>query len=55
MSIDFFPMMISGLAAEEIQKLMSKQTRDRLGDMVQDFFGMPSEFADGPSTSPLIF
>lgn len=55
MSIDLFPIMISGAAAEEIQKLMSKQTRDRLGDMVQDFFGMPSEFADSPRTSPLIF
>lgn len=56
MSIDMLPMMISGAATEEMQKLMSKKTRDRLGDMVQDFFGQPSEFADGPeSYSPMVW
>lgn len=56
MSIDVLPIMISGAATEEMQKLMSKKTRDRLGEMVDDFFGMPSEFADGPeSFSPTIW
>lgn len=56
MSIDVLPIMISGQAAEEMQRLMSKKTRDRLGEMVQEFFGMPSEFADGPdSYSPMIW
>lgn len=55
MSIDLMPLGFSGLAAEEIQKLMSKKTRDRLGQMIQDFFGSPSEYADGPeSYSPVI-
>lgn len=54
MSIDLLPIMISGAASEEMQKLMSKKTRDRLGEMVGDFFGMPSEFADGPNSySPM--
>lgn len=55
MRLDIFPIMISNLAAEELQKLMSKKTRDRHEEMVQEFFGMPSEFADGPTSSPLIF
>ncbi|MEM8735895.1 MAG: hypothetical protein AAGG44_16825 [Planctomycetota bacterium] len=56
MSIDMLPMMISGTATEEMQRLMSKKTRERLGDMVQDFFGQPSEFADGPeSYSPMVW
>ncbi len=56
LSIDMLPIMISHEAIEEMQKLMSKKTRDRLGDMVQDYFGMPSEFADGPgSYSPVLF
>ena len=56
MSIDLLPILISGAASEEMQKLMSKKTRDRLGEMVEDFFGMPSEFADGPSSySPTVF
>ena len=56
MSIDLLPIMISGEAAGQMQKLMSKKTRDRLGDMIQDFFGMPSEFADGPDQySPMIW
>jgi hypothetical protein len=48
LSIDLLPIMISDDAIEEMQKLMSKKTRERLGEMVQDFFGMPSEFIDGP-------
>ena len=56
MSIDLLPIMISSAATEEMQKLMSKKTRDKLGDMIQDFFGQPSEFADGPeSYSPVIW
>lgn len=56
MSIDLLPIMISEEASREMQKLMSKKTRDRLGDMVDEFFGQPSEFADGPeSFSPMIW
>lgn len=56
LSLDMLPIMVSEEAVEEMQKLMSKKTRDRLGDMVQDFFGMPSEFADGPeSYRPLLW
>lgn len=56
MSIDVLPILISSAATEEMQKLMSKKTRDRLGQMMEDFFGMPSEFADGPeSFAPTIW
>lgn len=56
MSIDMLPMLISHAAAEEMQKLLSKKTRDRLGQMIDDFFGMPPEFADNPdSYSPLLW
>ncbi|HBE69224.1 MAG TPA: hypothetical protein DDW52_13835 [Planctomycetaceae bacterium] len=50
---DVMPMLVSDDAIEEMQRLMSKQTRDRLGDLVQEHFGQPSEFADGPA--PLLF
>lgn len=43
-----FPFMISDSAADDLQKLMSKKTRDRHDEMVQDLFGLPSEFADTP-------
>lgn len=56
MSIDLLPFMLSNQAVEAIQKLMSRTTRDRLGDMMQDFFGMPSEFADDPNRcSPMLW
>lgn len=56
LNLALLPIMISGVASREMQKLMSQKTRDRLGEMVQDFFGMPSEFADGPeSYSPMIW
>ncbi len=49
MSLDFLPLMISGEASREMQKLLSKKSRDRLGDLVEEHFGMPGEFADGPT------
>ena len=56
MSMDMLPILISQSAAEEMQKLLSKKTRDRLGQMIDDFFGMPPEFADNPdSFSPMIW
>lgn len=55
MSLDLLPIMVSDEAVEEMQKLLSKKTRDRLGEMVQDFFGMPSEFADGPEFKPVFW
>lgn len=55
MRLDIFPVMISDLAANELQKLMSKKTRERHEELVQEFFGMPSEFADSPTGSSLIF
>ena len=38
------PFMISGQAMEDVQKLLSKKTRDRLDDFSGDFLGLPSEF-----------
>lgn len=54
--IDGTPLMISADAIEQMQRLMSKKTRDRLGEMVEDFFGMPSEFVDSPNDcAPVIW
>ena len=47
------PFMISGAAAEEVSKLLSKQTRERLGDFTETHFGMPPEFCDSPQ--PVLF
>jgi hypothetical protein len=48
------PIMISGKAAREIGKLLSKKTRDRLGEFSSTHFGMPPEFCDNPNT-PILF
>ena len=47
------PFMISGEAADEVGKLLSKQTRERLGEFTETHFGMPPEFCDSPK--PVLF
>lgn len=47
------PFMISGDATEEVGKLLSKQTRDKLGEFTETRFGMPPEFCDSPK--PVLF
>ena len=48
------PIMISGEAIEQINRLLSRGTRDRMEDFTDSHFGMPSEFRDLPNT-PFIF
>lgn len=55
MALDSVPVMVSDLAAKEMINLMSKKTRDRLGELINDLFGMPSEFAPDPARPPLLF
>ncbi len=50
---DFFPIMISGQAIEEISELLSEQTRGWMDDFIGDNFGMPSEFCQPPSFTPV--
>ena len=42
------PYMVSDEGFEQIQKLVSKSTRDRLQDFNDEYFGMPPEFSDLP-------
>ena len=51
---DFFPIMISGTAIEEISDLLSDETRGWMDDFIGDNFGMPSEFCDSPGFSPVL-
>ena len=56
MAVDILPLMVSGKAIEEMQRMLSKKTRERLGQVIDDYFGMPPEFADNPNSfSPVIF
>ena len=48
------PIMISGHAIEQINRLLSKSTRDRMEDFTDSHFGMPSEFRDLPNTPFII-
>lgn len=48
------PYLISGTASRDVSKLLSKKTRDRMGDFMNTHFGMPPEFAEDPN-APLIF
>ena len=43
-----FPMMISGVAIEELNGVLSEKTRGWIDDFVGDNFGMPPEFCDNP-------
>ena len=40
--------MISDTAVREMEKLLSKKTRERMDDFVDEYFGMPPEFKDLP-------
>jgi hypothetical protein len=50
---DFYPVLVSGKAMEEMSQLLSPETRDWMNDFVGDNFGMPSEFCDSP-VSPVL-
>ena len=51
---DFYPALISGTAAEELSDMLSKETRDWMDDFVGENFGMPSEFCEPPTFSPVL-
>lgn len=42
------PFMVSGQVAEELQELLSEQTRRACEDFLGTHFGMPPEFSDSP-------
>ena len=48
------PFMLSSDVTEELSSLMSKTTRDRMGDFIGTYFGMPPEFQDNPSFWPAL-
>ncbi len=49
-----FPMMISGVAIEELNSVLSEKTRGWIDDFVGDNFGMPPEFCDNPDFRPVL-
>ncbi len=48
------PLMLSGPALEELQKVLSEKTRGWMNDFVGDNFGMPPEFYDEPDLRPIL-
>lgn len=48
MLLSYLPVMISDVAIEEIQKLLSEKTRGWMDDFISDQFGMPPEFLECP-------
>ncbi len=54
MELSHLPLMLSSDAVEQIVKLMSKATRDRLDEFMGDKFGMPPEFCESPDFLPLL-
>lgn len=48
------PIMLSNDAVEDIMKVMSKSTRERLDDFIGDHFGMPPEYCENPDSFPLL-
>lgn len=51
---DFYPALISGPSVEALSDLLSKETRDWMDDFVGSNFGMPSEFCEPPSFTPVL-
>lgn len=49
------PYLISGSAVESLGKLLSKKTRDHMGDFISDQFGMPPEFCSPEGPVPVLF
>lgn len=49
-----FPLMISGVAIEELNSVLSEKTRGWIDDFVGDNFGMPPEFCDNPDFRPVL-
>lgn len=52
----YFPYMISGAGMDELVRLLSKQTRDRIDGFTDQYLGMPPEFQELPKKSgfPLV-
>ncbi|MBN1124381.1 MAG: hypothetical protein JXA82_05180 [Sedimentisphaerales bacterium] len=48
------PLMIAGSVAEEINRLISKKTRDRLDGFVGDYLGLDPEFQNLPIDTPFL-
>lgn len=48
----YMPFMLSGRAMEEIQELLSAQTRDEIDRFMGEFFGLPPELR--PADHPLV-
>ena len=51
---DFYPALISGPSVEALSDLLSKETRDWMDDFIGSNFGMPSEFCEPPSFTPVL-
>jgi hypothetical protein len=49
-----FPLMISGVAIEELNAVLSEKTKGWIDDFVGDNFGMPPEFCDHPDFRPVL-
>lgn len=49
-----FPLMISGVAIEELNGVLSEKTKGWIDDFVGDNFGMPPEFCDNPDFRPVL-
>ncbi|MGZ0169820.1 MAG: hypothetical protein ACKVHE_09700 [Planctomycetales bacterium] len=49
-----FPLMISGVAIEELNGVLSEKTRGWIDDFVGDNFGMPPEFCHNPDFRPVL-
>ena len=54
MCLSITPFMLSDQAVEEIMKVISKKTRDRLEGFMGDHFGMPPEFCEHPDFFPVL-
>lgn len=51
---DFYPTVISGKAIEQLADVLSPQTKDWMNDFVGSNFGLPSEFCEPPSFTPVL-
>ena len=54
MTFGMFPYILSGKAIEEMQELLSKETKDEMDDFIDTYFGLPPELKDIFKDNPIL-
>lgn len=54
MQLGDLPLMLSDQGMADLERLLSKKTRESLDDFIDQYLGMPPELKDDPTTPSLL-